>query len=95
MSWRVIGRRDFVALLVRSYAPVCGKRATLGAMLIKRHRMGGTGQPAGMLRGQLFGPWGQYHSRVIGSTGGQCGPLEGTTAEKACRSRALPIDPLT
>src|SRR5215831_20984001 len=36
-----------------------------------------------MLSGQLFGPGGQYHSRVIGSTGGQYGPLEGATAEKA------------
>ena len=28
------------------------------AMLDESHRMGGTGQPAGMLSGQLFGPGG-------------------------------------
>ena len=41
-----------------AYAPVCGKRATLLGDADESHRMGGTGQPAGMLRGQLFGPGG-------------------------------------
>ena len=66
-----------------TYAPVCGKRATLLGNADESRRMTGTGQAAGMLSGQLFGPGGQDHSRVIGSTGGQCGPLEGATAEKA------------
>ena len=37
---------------------VCGKRATLLGDADESHRMGGTGQPAGMLSGQLFGPGG-------------------------------------
>src|SRR5262245_35745062 len=64
-------------------SPVCGKRATLLGNADESRRMTGTGQAAGMLSGQLFGPGGQDHSRVIGSTGGQYGPLEGATAEKA------------
>src|SRR5262245_46324684 len=35
------------------------------------------------VKGPAIRAWGQYHSRVIGSTGGQYGPLEGATAEKA------------
>src|SRR6516225_2580037 len=41
-----------------TYAPVCGKRATLLGDADESRRMGGTGQQAGMLSGQLFGPGG-------------------------------------
>ena len=43
---------------LRDLCPVCGKRATLLGDADESHRMGGTGQPAGMLSGQLFGPGG-------------------------------------
>src|SRR5262249_32831987 len=32
--------------------------------------------------------WGQNHSRVIGSTGGECGQLRRRHSERPCRARA-------
>ena len=65
----LLGRRNFLHLAasaaelkfsteLRDYGPVCGKQATLLGDADEIHRMGGTGQAAGMLRGQVFGPGG-------------------------------------
>jgi hypothetical protein len=63
---------------------------TLGKVKKKPHYFG-TEEADEMLGGQLFGPGGNttperlggYHSQMFGSMGGEYGPLEGATAEKA------------
>src|SRR5919204_4536537 len=52
------------------------------------HEMEGTGQWARMLKGQLFGPGGQYHSRVIGSMGDTRAASKAPQRKRPCRSRA-------
>jgi hypothetical protein len=66
-----------------TYGPVCGKQATLLGDADESHRMGGNRPTGWNVKGPAIRAWGKYHSRVIGSTGGQYGPLEGATAEKA------------
>src|SRR6516225_10095934 len=77
-----------------TYQAVCGKRTTLLSNGDQSRRMGGTGQAAGMLRGQVFGPGGNTTSRVIGSTGGECGQLRRRHSGKGrAVPERLPVDP--
>src|SRR5262249_35912325 len=70
-----------------TYKAVCGKRATLLSNAQDgRNRLSGRNVKRSAIRA-----WGQYHSRVIGSTGGECGQLRSEKAlqrKRPCRSRA-------
>jgi len=66
-----------------TYATVCSKRATLLGNANGPTACAGTERDNGMLGRQLFGPGGDYHSRILDQWAANTGCLEGATAEKA------------
>src|SRR5215831_4298225 len=73
-----------------TYQAVCGKRATLLSNAQDgRNRLTGWNVKRPAIRA-----WGQYHSRVIGSTGGECGQLRRRHSGKGrAVPERLPVDP--
>src|SRR5262249_12723990 len=73
-----------------TYQAVCGKRATLLSNAQDgRNRLSGRNVKRSAIRA-----WGQYHSRVIGSTGGECGQLRRRHSGKGrAVPERLPVDP--
>src|SRR5436190_23896462 len=57
-----------------TYPTVCSKRATLLGDANGLTVCAGTERDNGMLGGQLFGPGGDYHSRIFGSMGAIADP---------------------
>src|SRR5947207_7639817 len=72
-----------------TYPTVCSKRATLLGDANGPSVCAGTERDNGMLGGQLFGPGGDYHSRIIGPMGGESGPQ----GRRHRGSRAPSVDP--
>src|SRR5437016_4026902 len=80
-----------------TYPAVCGKRATLPGNVdraIRKPQCGRNRTNGWNVKWPAIRAWGQYHSRVIGSTGGECGQLRRRHSGKG---RAVPerllVDP--
>jgi hypothetical protein len=79
-----------------TYPAVCSKRVTLlgkyGSRKIESRRARGTEQALRMLGDQLFGPGGDYHSRILDRWAANSGRGKGPSRKRPCRSRAPSID---
>jgi hypothetical protein len=76
-----------------TYPAVCGKRATFLGNGDSNKRMSGTGRPAGLLRGQLFGPGGNTTPEYWIDGRRVRAAAKAPQWKRPCRPERLPVDP--